>query len=335
MLLPPELQDRKVSGKIDERELEPVLEQFAWMLKTRYYRDGDTIYYGQSPPKQLRAYPSYGLKPHEATQIFREQAGLVADKVVVEADQARHSQIQTIVQELAQRKNLTLEIVMLDVSSNAVDRVNAWLDQFHAAIGYYRNTLYPEAALQAGMQMVRRQGFYQDIDIRGLLDLLNVGGNVRVETRGFMQVLSGEQSTFTSGAVLTEQTFTVVPNTSQQLASTISRRTVGLQLNVRAVASGPEWHLGIDVQDSQLNGVLETTTSFRGDRVIQDNEGWFLLCSLTRRAQQQNIQKVPILGSLPGLKRVFTKRQKHDEHRQLMILARRASARPWADPLPQ
>lgn len=299
------------------------MEQFGWMLKTKYYRDGDTIYYGQSPPKVLRSYPSYGLKPQEITQVFRESAGLAGDRVVVEADEARHSQVSEIIKEMSKRKNLVLEVVMLDVSSNSVDRVNAWLDQFRAAAGYYRNTMYPDTAIQTGVQYVRRQGFYQDIDIKGALELLPVGGDVRIETRGFVQVLSGEQSTFQSGQVLTEQTYTVVPNTAQQLASTINRRTVGLMMNIRAVASEDLWQLNVDVQDSQISAQSEITTQFRGDRIISDKESWFLLCSLTRRARTRAAQALPILGQLPGLKRVFTKKNAVSEGRQLMVLARR------------
>lgn len=178
---------------------------------------------------------------------------------------------------LADRPSLTLEVFLLDVSTNTTDRVNAWLESFRLGGGYVDQT----AAMVNPVAAVAK-GFVRDVDVRLLWQLLEKDNTAKVEFRQQAQILSGTSTKFTSGQIVEQPLIVREPQTGKDLVTQIDRRTIGLSLNLRATAFADGWHIEFDLSDSAISNAAERTTTFTGQRRIKDNDGFFLLTSFNR-----------------------------------------------------
>jgi len=149
-----------------------------------------------------------------------------------------------------------------------------------------------------------------------------------------MQVVSGSSSMFQSGQVLQDVTYSTVQNTTAQLTSSITRRTVGLILNLTAVnCDATNWFLTVSFTDGSVNGTTETSTVYTGNRMITEGDNYFLLGSFMRKGLNSTASSVPILSAVPGLGRLFRSKTTTKTRDNVVILARPvlAGASPLAD----
>lgn len=329
--------DKLLTGRVVVDSITEAVESLAFLLGARWREDGG-IYYvgGKGPDKVLSQFPSYGLKASEVGSVLREGVSVVGDRVIAETDQMRAAQIGEVLKVFEERQALNLEIFILDCAMEKVDRVNAWLDTFQLGARYFEDTAIPYkgavdaigGAIGGGGDAERVRGFTYRVDAAALLDFVRTDGDIRVELRQQIQVLSGSRSTFASGQVEEDVTYTTVPgqNTAQQLVSSISRRTVGLQMDVEAVASGVNWVVTLRVDDSSLTGDRERTTTYSGQRFVRPWDGYFLLASYTRKSAEKVGLGVPILSSIPGIKSVFRKGHNTKGQRSVVVVARPLSS---------
>ena len=339
-----DLSARNVTGRLYAESLTEAVESLAFLLGARWRPQGTTVFFigGRTEKKIVTDFPSYGLKAGELGLVLRDGASVVGDRVIVETDEMRASQIGEVLQKFAQRPALTLEIWVLDVSDAKVDYVNAWLNSLSLGAGYFQNTavpyLNPISAAASGVggvggAMTRTRGFTYQADAQKLLALVNQSSGIKVDLREQIQVLSGGSAEFKSGDVLSDVTYQVLPNAQTQqgqVVSSITRRTVGLQVQLQAVCFGSNWLVSVDLDDSTLAGSSESTTHYPGSRVVTLGEPYFVLASFTRKQSSRTKDGVPVLSSLPLLGPVFTRSQTNNSLRNVMVLARPVTPGPPA-----
>lgn len=300
-------------------------------MGVRYRKQSETLYLvGGRTEKRISSFDSYGLRPGELGSLVREGGSLVAGRLLVESDESRVSQIGEVLADFRERPSVTLELFVLSVAQDKVDRVNEWLDSFKVAASYFENSAVPYIGAFGGgvagansADATRARGFNYRVDASALLDFVRESGDMRVELREQVQVLSGGKSRFSSGEVLTDTTYTTVPGTvgSDQLVSSISRRTVGLSLELEAVASGTNWFVSVVMEDSTLAGNQERSTKYQGERLIRD-DNWFLLASFTRNTTETTRDGIKLFRGVPVLKSIFRKGGTVDGKRSVMVLCR-------------
>lgn len=312
---------KRLEGRLQCFTLEEAVESLSFLLGGSYRKLGPGIWLvGGKPERTVRDFPSYGLKGADLGLLLREGGGLVGDRVVLETDQVRAARVGEVLETFARRPSLILEVFILDVAQTKVDRVNAWLDTVKVGAGYFENTAIPATAV-----LDRVRGFTWQADVQGLLEFVLNEGEIKVELREQVHVMSGGRARFSSGDVVQDVSYTTVPNTTQQLVSNISRRTVGLTLDIAGVCSGTNWVLSFELDDSNLTGDHETTTHYQGERQVHEGEGFFLLGSFTRKSVDFIRKGLPVLSEIRGLRSVFSKTITNTVNRNVMILAKPVS----------
>jgi hypothetical protein len=309
----------------------------SFLLQSDYRSDssGTVFYFGGEESESVESFPTYGLSPGELSGILGTGARVIGDRVFMSAGQRRGSQLKQELAKLGARRSITLELYALDVGSVDIDRLNEWLDQFRVGVGYVSRGLVETAVggavggLPGGAQFGQQRsvsGPRWDVQVDGLLSLLETLSDSRMELRQQVQVLSGSISHFESGEVVETPLIIREPETGQDLVSRVERRTVGLELQLGATAWDEVWSVDVEISDSSFAGGSERSTSYRGGRIIGKEDRMVQLASFTREVVEERKQAVPVLGKLPGaMGRAFTKSSEVKQRRQFILLARRVS----------
>lgn len=314
-----DMAERPVSGRLIGADLEQAVESLAFLLGVKFRVQDHIWLVGGRPEKTVAQFPSYGLTAAEISPLVREGGGLIAGRVVVESDETRLGEVRSLLQSYSNRPSLTLELFMLVVGSDQVQRVNDWLESLKLGVSYFQDTAFPAVPIVEGaLSQQRRRGLNWSADAQALLDFVRVNSDIRVELREQVQVLSGGRSTFESGDVVQDIRYTTIPGATggQQLVSQIDRRTVGLTLDLGAVESDGQWFVSIRMSDSSLSGTTERTTSYEGERFIPaGSRSYFLLASFTRKTEEKTKDAWRLFPRL-------AKRATSTASRSVMLIAR-------------
>jgi len=318
---------KPVTGRLVCQTLPEALESLAFLLGVKYRADstGRIFLLGGEAVEIVTQLPSYGLTEREVTALGRDKARLVADRIVLQADQTVTSEVRQVLDGFRERPAITLELFLLDVSESSVDRVNAWLDQVRVGGGYVAKSFLAAGTGGAtGLPAFQKAaGPVYDVQVGGLLDMLEKERGSRVELRQQVQVLSGSKTTFSSGEVYTDTLYVRQAQTDNDLQSRVERRTVGLTVNLTGVSTGDAWHFRIDLEDSSFVNQRERSTKVTAERVLGINSGFVNLASFTRKSEERVKSGVPVLSDLGRIgRRIFTKGQTNSANRSLMLLAR-------------
>lgn len=315
-----------MTGRLVCRTLDEALDSFAFLLGAKYRADPARriFMFGGPEVATITAFPNYGLQAAEVAALSKDGVRSVADKVVIDADQSKTAELREVLQGFRERPAITLELFLLDVSSTSVDRVNAWLDQVRIGGGYLaKSALATTGAGGAAPVLQAVRGPVYDVQVQGLFDLLETERKSRIELRQQVQVLSGSSTRFSSGEVFTDTLYTRQAETSNDLASRIERRTVGLTVQISGTWTGDAWHFHIELEDSSLVSSRERSTKVTTERILKPADGFVSLASFTRKSEESVKSGVPVLSSLGKLgRKVFTKSQGITANRSLMLLAR-------------
>src|ERR1039457_3594325 len=208
-----ELGDKHVSARLVCTSIDDALSSLSFLLGCTFRKEVSGIYFvGGSTQTSVKFYPSYGLLATDLSSVLKDTGQVVADKLVVETGDARAAQIGHVLEGLKDRPSIVLDLYMLNVQENSVELVNAWLQTFTVAAGYFQDSattyispfskLATASAGALGGSWGRARGFQGSIDAQASLSLVNLGGGVRVDSHEQVQVISGGTSTFTQGEVL-------------------------------------------------------------------------------------------------------------------------------------
>ncbi len=326
--------EAKISGRIVVTDLRSALDVLGFFVGTRYRTDdaGRVFYFGGKEEKVLASLPSWGLSDTELRGVLGSSASVVGDRVVVETEQGRLTQLRETLEEFKERPSLTLEVFVVDIAKNSVDRVNERLDQVRIGGGYLAKSALVCATgslgAAAGVGSIQRvAGPVYDVEVRGLFELLELDRTARVELRQQAQILSGSMTRFSSGEVQERELITREPETGKDLVSRIERRTIGLTLSLRAMAFPGGWHVKFVIEDRNRVTGSERTTNFEGERQLRgEDSGFFLLATFNRQADARIRRGLPLFQRLPrAMGRAFRQSETDHQSRSVMILGRRIS----------
>ncbi len=321
-----------MSGRLVCQSLTEALDSFAFLLGEKYRADSSRriFYFGGPEVSVITAFPSYGLQPGEVSGLSKEGVRSVADRIVIDADQSKTAELRAVLDQFKVRPSITLELFLLDVGDSSVDRVNAWLDQVRIGGGYVAKSFVAASAggIGAGAATIQKySGPVYDVNVQGLFDMLELERKSRVELRQQVQVLSGAKCSFSSGEVIADTLYTRQSETSNDLASRIERRTVGLTVELQGTWTGEAWHFRVDLEDSSFVSQRERSTKVTTERILKETDGFVSLASFTRKTEESTKAGVPVLSGLGRLGRsMFTKSQVNHGNRSLMLLARPLSS---------
>lgn len=314
-----------VSGQLLANDAAQAVTALAFLVgvKARLDSSARVWFIGSEPERELRSFPSYGLTAKELGGLFREGVNLVGDRAIVDADPLRGVQIGEVLAAFSNRLSLTLELVAIDVASNSVDRVNAWLDQVSIGAGVVARSAAVVVDPSQVVLQQPRNAFNWDVQLQALFAMLDVSGGARLELRQQIQVMSGTTTHFESGEIVETPLIVREPLTGKDLITQIDRRTVGLQLDLTATAVAGRWLINVEFQDSSVVAGREVTTAMRTARMVTLSQRPVLLASFTRTTGTDSVKAVPVLGSIPKLgKALFRKTVTTKAARSLMILCR-------------
>lgn len=309
---------KPVHGRLVATNIVQAVDALGFLTGSIWRKTGERVYYvgGAAPQanvRSLRSFPSYGA-PGVLNLLSRDgSSAIVGDRIIVEADPARLTQITDVMESLRERPSCRVEIFVLDSSSDDAKRINQWLGLARVGAGVVAQSALTFGS--GGYQIIRGAGPVYDVQLQGVLDLIREGGSTRIESHEQVQVVSGGKTTFESGQVLQDVTYTTVGQTAGQLQSGISFRTVGLTLTIGATQAATNWFLTVDMKDSQLSGSTENTTHYTGERFAQPGQGFFLLGSFRRRGRDSVREGWPVL---PWVHRSVTT----STEREVTVLAR-------------
>jgi hypothetical protein len=232
---------------------------------------------------------------------------------------------------MGSRPALTVEMFVLDVATNTVERVNAWLDSLKAAGGYAAKSAFVVGTggvggAAAAAQRITYSGPTYDVQVGAIFELLERDRLSRVQLREQLSVLSGAEATFEAGEVIEDKVY--VRDTSStgggsDLLTRIERRTVGLNVRLSAnLVQGDVWHIRLNLSDSARLAGREVTTRLEGEKLIRESDSYSLLGSFTRDTADTS-RATPFGASAKGwLGRKLSKGETTTRHRSLMVLVR-------------
>lgn len=317
----------RVSGRLVAASLEQALDAFGFLIGEDWRQDdtGRLYYFGGKESKEIAVVPSYGLTAAEAGSLTGDGHGvrLVADKLVLQGDKSRLSDVRRALESFSSRPSILLEIMVVDVSTNTVERVNAWLDAFKVGAGFVAKSAEIASNVSNPVGQLATKGeLTYDVNLSALFQLLEGDSSARVQLRQQTEILSGANAVFEAGDVQSTPLIIREPETGRDLVTAIERRTIGLSVDLRATALESGWQIEVELEDSGSSNGRETATKFRGQRRIADRSGPVLLCSFSRRANEAMEREVPGLGRAPKVGRWFRKKETLGRERSVMVLVR-------------
>lgn len=319
---------KTVTGNFVATNAVQSVEALAFAVGAKFRTVPSGFFVGADPEKVVLSLPSYGLPQGQLPGGMRDAGSVIGDRIIVETDATRGEQLRTALEPLGQRRSVILELYVLDVASNRVDRVNEWLGALSASAGYAARVAPAVANPAAGAAQMAQQNFSgptADVQLQALLQLLETERDVRLELRQQVQVMSGSTTRFQSGEVIEQELYTREPMSGQDLVSGIDRRTVGLNLLLSAASYDGRWHLRADFSDSSRSGTgrsaRERVTGVTAERVVE-GPGLFLLASFTRTSRERVQEAVPLLQRVRWLRKWTRREVITDANRQFMILCR-------------
>jgi type II secretory pathway component GspD/PulD (secretin) len=285
--------------------------------------------YGGREVDDVVSFPNYGLADSGLDAVIEGRVAYVGDRILVKGGKTEETQIRRIMEDLANRKTAVIELAVVDVAERDFERFNSWLDTLNASVGYTAKSVVGVETGGLGnalTQSFRSSGPVWDLDISGILSLLELFRGGRVQLREQIQVLSGGTATFSTGQVVETPLIVREPETGIDLVNSIERRTIGLDLTIGATYAEGDWYIDINFNDSSVQSSGEVTTGLRTVKLIPENvRGTFQLASYTRESETTEKRGVPWLAKVPGINKLTRKDLVTKEKRSIMIFGRMLS----------
>jgi hypothetical protein len=333
VLVGPDLLGKSLSGRLVANSVSNALDAVSFLVSSQWRRDsgGSVFLLGGEKVESVVALPSYGISASQLGSLVGGEALVVGDRLILSAGSQRISEVRGVLASLADRQSALVELFILDVSTNTVERVGAWIDSMKAGVGFVarRSVEVATAGLTGGaanaVQVVQYAEPVYDVDLRGLLDLLERDKTSRVALRQQCEVLSGSTLNFELGDVV-EDTLYVrdpsAPGGGTDLVTEIDRRTVGLVVQLSGVDLGERWHWKIKVDDGVRGAGRETILGLEAETLLPVSGPPEMVASY-RRTTSESFTRTP-LGMRPRgwFGRKLSQSTSREGERALMILIR-------------
>jgi type II secretory pathway component GspD/PulD (secretin) len=334
IVLSPSVASKFVTGRVVSYKLPQVLDALAVMLGESWRTLGEEGMYafGGKGETQVRSLPTYGIPVGAIQQLIQSSVVQLGDRVLVSGEAQKLAELEVALGTLRNRPSIIMDVWMIDVAEGSVDRVNAWLDSLTIGAGYAAKTMMIGGLLDEFGNVISEphlstvKGPTANINASFLLALMEMDKSARVDLQAQVQLLSGSPCNLSSGEVQEDITYQTLPGATTsgngQVVSSITRRTVGLNLTLRAVEAGTNWALTAKLEDSAFVGEKERRSSLEAERLVPSVGGYTLLASYTRKVVERSRKGVPLLMEIPGVRNLVSKRETNNVSRQVMVVVR-------------
>ena len=300
--------------------------------------------------------PGQIVEETETTSYEEATVGIQAyeslNAIILSGPAALTSAMASIVKELDQRRSQVLiEAIVAEISSNDEDSfgsgLSAWSSDFGALGTNFGSLILPTSFTVNLLETVAREGVRSissadgtrrglavgvgdskkegDRGFAALLSLVKSQGNSRVVSTPSIMTLDNEEASIIIGDNVSVQTGTTSTNTDTR--DTYERRDVGLSLKVKPQINADniirlriEQELSTEPTGEGL--LLEYRKRTINTSVLVGDGNIIVLGGLAEREKQENSSKVPFLGDLPVIGRLFSQESSSGDTSNLVIFLR-------------
>ena len=296
--------------------------------------------------------PGQIVEETEKTSYEESTVGIQAyeslNAIILSGPAALTSAMASIVKELDQRRSQVLiEAIVAEISSNDEDSfgsgLTAWSRDFGVLGSNFGSLIRPSVAgtvnlletiVDAGADSIIGGGFAVgvgdskkegDRGFAALLNLVKSQGNSRVVSTPSIMTLDNEEASIIIGDNVSVQTGTT--GTGTDTRDTYERRDVGLSLKIKPQINADniirlriEQELSTEPTGFGLE--LEYRKRTINTSVLVGDGNIIVLGGLAEREQQENSSKVPFLGDLPVVGRLFSSESRTGDTSNLVIFLR-------------
>jgi hypothetical protein len=332
VLIGPDILGKRVTGRLVAGSVSNALDAVSFLVSAQWRADstGAVFLLGGEKVESVVSLPSYGISATQLGSLVGGEALVVGDRLILAAGSQRISEVRGVLASLADRPSALVELFVLDVSTNTVERVGAWIDQVKASGGFVarRAVEVGTGGLGTAGSVVNVLSYAEpvyNVEISGLLDMLERDRTARVALRQQCTVLSGSTLSFSVGDVVEDVTYvrdTSAPGGGTDLVTQISRRTVGLTVDLTGVEVGEVWHWKVRLDDGDRGLARETRLTLEAEKIMPVYGPPEMVASY-RRTTQDSLLKTPLGGrGKTWLGRKLSQSTARTGERALMILIR-------------
>ncbi|MFK7731882.1 MAG: secretin N-terminal domain-containing protein, partial [Pseudomonadales bacterium] len=269
------------------------------------------------------------------------QAVISSNALVLTASKPILEQMKSVIAEIdTERRQVHLEAIIVEVSDQLRDSLGVqWqtafngrdveaatefgLDQVEQVLDANGNILSENSVLGRGFTL----GYYRDGSLRGLLNALSQTDQANLLSTPSVVALDNEEAEILVGSnvpVISGQQTSRASSTSDPF-TTIERRDIGVSLQVTPQIN-EQGSITLDILqqvESISNSSVATDLIFDKrsikTKVLVDNDEVLVLGGLTREDKREGVERVPVLGYIPILGRLFQRSTDDSVRSNLMV----------------
>ena len=275
-------------------------------------------------------------KENSANQVSQSAVNLSAsvssNALIVTAPPDIMRSIKAIISELdIPRQQVLVEAIIIEVNNDELETLGVeWNTELNAGTGIeaatsfgLKNASNPTGFLSSGLNL----GYFSSGTLRGLISMLETVVDVNILSTPSLLTLENEQAEILVGSnvpFVTGQSQTA--NTNGDIFTTVQRQDIGLTLKVTPTINADN---GITLEILQELETLSDSVSSASDLVTNKrslqttvhvkNNKILVLGGLISEQQQETVKKVPFLGSIPLLGKLFSHTSTQNLQKNLMI----------------
>lgn len=269
------------------------------------------------------------------------QAVMSSNALVLTASKPVLEQMKAVIADIdVERRQVHLEAVIVEVSDQLIDSLGVqWqtafngrdveaatefgLDQAERVVDANGNILSENSVLGQGFTL----GYYRNGSLRGLLNALSQTDQANLLSTPSVVALDNEEAEILVGSnvpVVSGQQTSQASSTSDPF-TTIERRDIGVSLKVTPQIN-EQGSITLDVLQ-QVESISNSTVasdlifdkrSIKTKVLVADNEV-LVLGGLTREDKREGVDRVPVLGYIPILGRLFQRSTDESVRSNLMV----------------
>ncbi len=278
---------------------------------------------------------SKGKKPFDAGKV-NIQVSETNNALIITAPGALQKSLKRVVSELdVPRQQVLVEAIIVEVNDELADDIGVeWRTNVPGDEGVFGGIgllpglpVFEIPEIGAGATL----GYFRGGDLRALLRALETRSGANILSTPSIMTLDNEPAEILVGSnvpFITGQSTGTASSTDNPF-QTIERQDVGVTLRIVPRINNAD-SVTLEVEqtvESITNSIVETAdivTNKRNikTRVLVENNQVVVLGGLIQDDVQQTISRVPLLGSIPGLKRVFSSTRSDVIKKNLMIFIR-------------
>ncbi len=269
------------------------------------------------------------------------QAVLSSNALVLTASKPILEQMKSVIAEIdVERRQVHLEAVIVEVSDQMIDSLGVqWqtafngrdleaasdfgLEQIERVVDANGDLLSENSVLGRGFTL----GYYRNGSLRGLLNALSQSDQANLLSTPSVVALDNEEAEILVGSnvpVVSGQQTSQASSTSDPF-TTIERRDIGVSLKVTPQIN-EQGSITLDILqqvESISNSTLASDLIFDKrsikTKVLVDNDEVLVLGGLTREDKREGVERVPVLGYIPILGRLFQRSTDESVRSNLMV----------------